>query len=414
MLTRQSIGLVVEYATNVVLATAVSFLALRHFSPDEMGELIRIQTVVGLLAVLMTLSLDAPLINRLTAVAERGALLGTALALRAGASVLTFGVALGLAAALGQSPAQVLPWLGIVLLPQLLIAVNLFGVMLYYDNQMARVAQLRIVLAFVLTGVRLAMLFVFDASLWEYTLVSVGEAALGFALGWWVYRAQAYPIRFSVRGEVARALLKDAVPLVLSAFIVTCFFKLEMLLVAKVVSPAMLAEYSVAQRIVECYLVVVMILLNQHYLWLTSQSRTDRIAGIANMARTGVGLVLAAAAAHFLLTQPLLNWFFAEKYAQGIELSGLLLLSVLVSVLGAVRGYLFIFEGLNKWHVPSALMGIGVVLAATSWATMHYGLYGAAWVLILGQVISAVVSTWIFAPLRGYSGTLLGFHQRRL
>lgn len=391
----------------MALSTALVFLALRHYSPQEMGVLAKVQAEVGMFSVLLTLCLDTPLLNRLSRPEDRGRLLGATLLLRAGALLLTMAAALSLAVMAGQSVEDTLPWLIIVLLPQAISALNVFGIMLLYSNHLGWVPNARLGVAIAFSGVRALALW-HGWSLFSYTLLAALEGFIGLGLAWYAYRRRNYDIQITACFLTAKSLLKEAAPLILSSFIITCFFKLDLLLVSKLVPPTSLVEYSVAQRIVECYMAVIVILLNQHYIWLTSQRRAARRQGIAYMARVGYVLVAVVAVGHFFIAQPLLRQFLNGKYELGVELSGLLLLSLLMNVLGTVRGYLFVFERLNRWHVPSALMGISVLVLGTRGATTEYGLYGAATVLILGQLISVVFSSMVLRPVRGYVPILLG------
>lgn len=410
LFTRQGISLILEYTVTTVLGTVLMFLALRHYSPQEMGVLAKVQAEIGILSVLLTLCLDTPLLNRLAEHKARGRLLGATLLLRVGSIVVTLGLALCFATLAGQKPADALPWLVVVLIPQALSALNVFGIMLYYDNALRWVPKARTGVAILFSGIRFLALWQ-AVSLMSYTLLTVLEGAIGLGLTWWCYRRHGYDIKIKPCFETAKALVVEAAPLILSSFIVTCFFKLDLLLVASLVPTTHLAEYSVSQRIVECYMVVVMILLNQYYVWLTAQDHAVKLQGIAYMTRAGFSLVALVGVAHLLVVQPLLLHFFKGKYQLGIELSGVLLLSLLFNVIGTVRGYLFVFEGLNKWHIPSAIMGIVVLLGGTVLATREFGLYGAASVLILGQAVSVFGSTYLLKPLRRYHWLLLGVNR---
>lgn len=409
LFTRQGLSLIFEYTVTTVVGTVLMFLALRHYSPQEMGVLAKVQAEIGILSVLLTLCLDTPLLNRLAEHGARGRLLGATLLLRAGSVLVTLGLALCFSMMAGQAPRDALPWLVVVLIPQALSALNVFGIMLYYDNALKWVPKARTGVALLFSGIRLLALWQ-SVSLMSYTLLAVAEGAIGLALTWWCYRRHGYDIKIRPCFTTAKALLVEAAPLILSSFIVTCFFKLDLLLVAGQVTASQLAEYSVAQRIVECYMVVIMILLNQYYVWLTGQDHATKMHGIAYMTRAGFGLVALVAFVHFAAIQPLLLHFFKGKYALGIHLSGFLVVSLLFNVIGSVRGYLFVFEGLNKWHIPSAIMGIIVLVGGTVVATRMYGLYGAAAVLIAGQAVSVFGSTYVLRPLRKYHRLLLGLN----
>lgn len=152
------------------------------------------------------------------------------------------------------------------------------------------------------------------------------------------------------------------------------------------------------------------IVLSQYYVALTARTPLGQWEGIAYLVRASSLMVGAIAACHYLGVRPLLLHFFSGKYVEGVEISMLLCLSLWLNVLGTVRGYWMTLEGLHRYHVHSAAVGCGVLLALSYPFTVRWGLQGAAAALILGQAASVFVATWLFVPLRPLSRMLLGLY----
>lgn len=407
LFTRQGLSLLLEYALTNLLTLGVLFLALRHYAPLEYGLVAKLQAEVAIFAVLLTLALDAPLLNRLAEPDDRGALLGTALGLRGAGLVLTFAACLATSLATGQPAEVALPWLVLVLLPQAISAANVFSILLFHENALTALVPWRMGVTVLAAGARVSAVYM-GASYAEYLALAIGEALLLLGLTYAFYRERHFHLRLAWDASLARELLAEAWPLVLSSFVVALFFKLDLVIVSAVLPFEKVAVYSVAQRIVEIYAAALAILLMQYYVQLAKRSPEDQRSGIARLFKLGYLLVLGTVGVHYLVVAPLLNQFLGAKYAEGVALSGVLCGSLLVTVAGTVRGYLFIFEGLNKYHVPSALIGVAVLGVTAYPATQAFGLTGAALSLILAQAASLGLSTLVFPALRAHAGLYVG------
>ena len=402
LFTAQGIRLLAEYTVTSLLSLVISFLALRHYTPLEFGIMARVQAEVAIFSVLLTLALDTPLLNRLVAHSQRGVLLGTSLMLRTGGMVLTLVASSFIAVLGGQDMATTLPWLLMVLVPQAVSAANVFSILLFQDNALGWLIPARVVIALVFSMLRIAAINA-NWSFAAFNGLAIIEALALFGVSYWVYHRKRYALKLRFCLEVALDLLKEAWPLIVSSFVITLFFKLDLYIVSLILPYEKIAQYSAAQRIVECYAAALAILLNQYYIQLIPQSPAEKLKGIATLFRSAYLLCALILLGHYTVARPILMQFFGEKYAEGISLSVLLCGSLLFNIGGTVRGYLFVFEGLNKYHLPSALLGVATLVVITYPAVTYFGLTGAVVSLIAAQGVSVFVSSFCFSPVRRYA-----------
>ncbi|MEY2881914.1 MAG: hypothetical protein RLZZ15_4294, partial [Verrucomicrobiota bacterium] len=125
-------------------------------------------------------------------------------------------------------------------------------------------------------------------------------ALIGGALALAFFPAAGAPRRWSWDGALARTLLRDAAPLLLTTLAITIYRRIDVVLVSHLIDAGTAGVYAAAVRLSEVGYLAPMILINAWFPQLTHLHATDRAAYRAAMAKffrhtTWAGAACAAA-----------------------------------------------------------------------------------------------------------------------
>ena len=210
------------------------------------------------------------------------------------------------------------------------------------------------------------------------------------------------PIRMQFDRIEAGRLLNDSWPLIASGLLVIVFMRLDQMMLAHLGTIEDVGRYAAAVRVVELWVFLPSIVLRAIYPHLVAVSG-DAVRFEAIMRRV-FHAALWASVALIVLNMFLVRWvvpsLYGPEYSQSVPIASVLLFCLLFMVSGEVRAQVLFILNLKKYHFPSALLGIVVLVALNLWLIPLYGGVGAALATLAGYAASAVGSSFLFAPTR--------------
>src|SRR5262249_37327307 len=157
--------------------------------------------------------------------------------------------------------------------------------------------------------------------------------------------------------------------------------------------------YAAAVRVVEVWVFLPSIVLRAIYPHMVAVSGdAPRFEAIL---RRVFHAALWVAIALVVMNQFLVRWvlpsLYGPEFVQSVPIASVMLFCLLFMVSGEVRAQVFFIRNLKKYHFPSALLGIVVLVALNLWLIPRYGGVGAAIATLAGYAASAVGSSFLFA-----------------
>jgi len=400
---RVSLGwLALDRGGRIVLNLCVLGVVARHLGPELFGRLNYAASIAALFAIVASCGLEGVIIRELLArPGETPVLLGTATGLRCLGGVF----AMMLAGLVGWTHGGDGELMGLALLvaagflPQALEITDLW---FQKEMQSQRTALARGGAAVVGAGIKLGLVAANAPLAWFAAALGFVLALAAVALAWLWCWGGGQPKEWRFCRHTARRLLAEAMPLVGAGLLVAVYLRVEQVIVREFLGDAAAGVYFAAARLAEQWVAVPGLVITAVYPVLAQRS-TEAAGQELRMQRlfdalTLLGLLLATGVT--LLGPWLIPLLFGVKFQAAVPVLIVLAWSAPVIFNGAARAQWLLLAGLTLYHIPSALLGISVNVAVGLWAVPRFGPVGAAAGALVGYAASAVLTSWLFPPLR--------------
>ena len=254
---------------------AVGIAVARHLGPAGNGALQAGLSLAAVFAAVLELGLDHVVRRELVRTPERaGALLGTAAALRALALLPAVAAFAWLMQRDGGDTALT-AWLAVTLLLPVFLTFESW----FLARDRAREDVLAQSGALLLGAVARVALILAGAGVWPFGAAAAGETLLAGVFLALIYRGGGGRMAgWRWDGGVARQLLRDCSPLLLTNLAQTVSRRLDVVLLAALAAGSVAGNYAAAVRLAEIGYVAPMILLNAFFPRLTRLRAEDRAA----------------------------------------------------------------------------------------------------------------------------------------
>ncbi|MAO13063.1 flippase [Marinobacter sp.] len=253
--------LVAEKILRLFVGLFVTIWVARYLGPSDFGLLSYAQSFALLFTALASLGLDSIVVRELVKDSSRqGALLGTAFVLKAVAGVLVLPlIYAGLQMTSNASGTNLL-----VIVVALSIFFQSFNVIDFYFQ--AKVLSKYVAFANSLTlmasSVIKLSLIVSGASVIAFAWMVVFDAVvLAIGLVWFYWRRKGPAVeRWQFDASLARQLLKDSWPLVLSGMVISVYMKIDQIMIKEMLGESAVGYYAAAVRLSEAWYFIPMVL----------------------------------------------------------------------------------------------------------------------------------------------------------
>lgn len=395
--------LVAEKAARFVLNVAVGFWVARYLGPARYGTLNYLLALVGMISLVAELGLDALVRRDLIRAPERTpALIATAWGLRLAGGAVAYTLALALAAAgvVGEGDRVLLAVVGLTLFQPALLIADLW----FQAHLQAKLAVWAQMTAFAVAAAMRIGLILAHASLLGFAWAIVVELAVTAAMFWWLARTRglAWKPRDFVPG-LARQLLREAWPLLLSGFAVMLYLRLDVVMLRAMVSETAVGIYAAATRFTEMWFFVPGALASSALPALLRAR--ERGAGDYDRRMQGyydvsAGLAYAVALPLALAAPWVIRVAYGPAYAAAAPVLALHVWSSVFVFLGVARGQFLVNEGHTRFYLATTVAGLVVNAALNLVLIPRQGPIGAAVATLAAQAVAAWLSTFCFAPAR--------------
>jgi O-antigen/teichoic acid export membrane protein len=382
----------------------LSLLVARALGPDDFGRLSLALALSLLVAAVATLGLDTMLVRELLSEpAAEPALLGSALALRLGGSLLAALLMVVLAAVLRPNDALAVPLAAVLGLAGLFnssLALDLW----FQARQRHDGAVLARGVAFLLAAIARVALILTGAPLLAFAAMYALEAMLGAVAGVFAYRhfgGRPLAWRFD-RGRAGR-LLADSWPLILSGLLVNLYLRADQLLLGQLRGDGDLGVYSAAVRLAEAIPLLPGIVVSAALPTLLA-ARADGQGRYEARLQRLYGLVVAIGYACALLftlgAVPLVGLLLGSDYADAVPQLVVLAWASLFAGLGLARSSHLIAENLARLHLATVAVGCVANLLLNCLLIPPMGGLGAAIASLVSYWLAVHGACFLFPPLR--------------
>lgn len=388
-----------DHALALVASFLVGAWVARYLGPTRFGIYNYALAIVALFTPLVALGLKDIVIRDIVRVPEdKDEILGTTFGLQVFGSLLSLGLAIGIAQ-VTRSENALTSWLIVILAGQFIF--QGFSVTLNYwfnsQVQAKYIVWANNIALFLYSLVRIGLV------LYKAPLTAFAWAALGQAVVFAVAMAAFFRVSgqrlftWQVSFVRARKLLGNSWPLLISALAIMVYLKIGQIMLGNMVDEKTLGIYSVAVRLTESwYFISAAIALSVFPTLVRSQKSDDEkvyqkrmqlyydvVAGIAYL--IVIPLVLMAP----LLIQIL----FGPSYAESTPILRIYAWALLFVFLGVARSRWLITEDMVRFNMLVTILGALTNIALNFVLIPKFGGLGAAWAVVISQAVSTYLSS---------------------
>lgn len=388
--------------TKIAGLVALGFVA-RYLGTTQFGTLSYALVLTGMFNAVSSMGLDGILIRELVRSPENNSIvLGTGFVLRLAGALAAFTL-VALAALLDPTTQPLLPLFVVVaasFFPQTLEVADLW----FQKNIQSKFPVMgRTAAVLIGAGIKCALVYHGAPLIW-FAWACLAEAILNSVAVMLVYRLRKQSFAsWSFSAPLARAMLRDCWPLIVSGLLVAFYMRLEQLLVRTFFGDSSLGVYIAAAQITEAWSFLPAFILSSIYPLLVEERKSsphrfeERLQTVFD-ALTGAGYLVALAVS--CLAPFLIPILFGDRYVRAIPVLVIQSLAAPIFFSGAVRAQYFLLENLNIYHTLTASLGIAVNISLSLALMPSLGIVGASVAGFGGALVAGFLTSWAFKPLR--------------
>jgi O-antigen/teichoic acid export membrane protein len=232
-----------------------------------------------------------------------------------------------------------------------------------------------------------------DASVVVFALPALAFDAV--ALGWKLARVgRVQRLRYGVRWEIWRELLREAAPLALAGGLMSVYFRIDTVLLSRLDSFTSVGVYGVAYKFVEMVRYAGQA-ITVPLLTLMVRSWPDDLPQFRDVFRRGVvlaGLLGALVAAEFaVFAEEVIELLYGSRYARGADAARLLVGGQCLGIVGLVAVTALVAAGRHRAYSAVALAAVVVNTALNLLLIPAWSYEGAAVATAVTDVLLVVV-----------------------
>jgi len=203
----------------------------------------------------------------------------------------------------------------------------------------------------------------------------------------------------------AAFVFRQSLPAMAASVAVTFFFRISQINLGQIAGYAEVAQYAVAFQLMQVVWMAPSIFFSAVY---PRMVQIDAEAGTA-MAEMNRKLLLgfavfsyAVAAALIAFGGPILTLAFGTAFAGSAPTLAILAAATAFVCSGAVRGRFIFLQNAPIYHLYNTGIGLAVLLPLNFFLIPRYGAVGAAASVAVGLLVSAVLTSFVFAKTRAF------------
>jgi len=381
-----------EKILRLVVGLFVGIWVARFLGPEQFGLFSYAQSFVGLFVAISGLGLDGIIVRELVKdESKRDALLGTAFKLKLIGALL---VLIALAIAVNLSQQDSLTTLLIFTIASATVFQS-FNVIVFYFQ--AKVLSKYIVYANIISLLISSMvkigLILNDAPLLYFAYSILFDSLILMCGFLYFYRYKKYLIsQWFFDKNLARSLLKDSWPLILSGLVISIYMKVDQIMIKEMISVEAVGQYAAAVRISEAWYFIPIVIASSLFPSIINakkQSETLYYARLQKLYDLMVWMAIAIALPMTFLSDSVVSVLYGEQYNQAGSVLMIHIWAGVFVFLGVASGKWFVSENLQIFSTINTTIGAIVNVGLNYILIQRMGIEGAAWATLISYFVAA-------------------------
>ncbi|MDH6099437.1 flippase [Anabaenopsis sp. FSS-46] len=375
----------------------------RYLGVQQFGIFNYATAFVSLFNPLTTLGLDALVIRSIVREPElKDEILGTTFWLKLAGAIVCLLLTVGSIFVLRQDDQLTVGLVAILATAGILRAFD--GIDFWFQSQVqSKYTVVARNTAFIIIALVKVVLIKMQAPLVAFAWATLGEVALGTAGLIIAYRFKGYSILWRWSLSLAKTLLTESWPLILSGLTIMIYMRIDQIMLGQMVGDEAVGLYSAATRISEVWYFIPTAISSSvaPSIYAAKQVSEDLYyQRIKKLIRLLVMISLVVAVPMSFLSTTIMTLLFGNGYAAAGSILGIHIWAAVFVFMGVASNSWFIAEGLTQLAFRRTLMG-AVVNVILNWLLIPaYAGVGAAVATVISQAIASFFSNATHAKTR--------------
>lgn len=384
-----------EKILRIVAGLLVGVWVARYLGPEQFGVFSYVLAFTAIFGGIAKLGLDGILVRELVNQPElRNTWLGTAFWLKVAGAFLVMAI---MASVVPFTSNDATTNLYIFIIAAGLVFQGFEVVEFYFQSQvLGKLISICKVFQLTLSSLIKVYLVLTEADLLWFVLVAASDV-LGLALSYFVaFRLKTDTGFFrNFDWNIAKALLKDSWPLILSSLVVMIYMRIDQIMVKEILGAHEVGIYSAAVRLSEAvYFVPVMISTSLFPAILNAKAQSKALyeKRLSRLYFFLIWLAIFFGATFSLLGGQVVEFLYGPDYKEASQVLEIHIWASIFVFVGAASGKWYLSENLQKYRFINQLLGAIMNIVLNFYFIESFGLLGAA----LSTIISYAFAAYIF------------------
>lgn len=374
------------------LGLVVGIWVARHLGPEMFGALSFALAFVGIIAGAGTLGLQDIVIRETVRRPERAPrVIGTALALQAGAGLLIYAITIVVFLTVGPQD-RLLRTLIVIVSAKYLFQFS--SVFCYWFEALVQ-SRLTVAaqgIAFSVTSIVKIVLILLEAPVTWFAASVVGEAILAAILLTATFiKFGIIPERIRIDVRMARHLLRQSWPLIISAMAVGLAMRIDQVMIGAILEVRDVGYYAVAVRIAELLVLPGMIFASSIFPRLLTLDAAKFHHEYVKIIRYPFYLLLTLAALVALGSAPLVTFAFGNNFAAAAPALAVVAFSIPLTYISVMSSKYLLMKRDQPEILRRQLAGVIVNIGLNFVLIPRIGILGAAFATLLTDFVISIV-----------------------
>jgi len=383
-----------ERILRMILGLFVGVWVARYLGPEQFGLFSYAQSFVGLFTAIATLGLDGIVVKALLngdRDRERDRILGTAFTLKlAGAVIVLLLLAISVFFQSGDYQTNLL-----IFIIASATVFQSFNVIDFYFQSivLSKYVVYSNIFSLLLSSLFKIILILNNAPLVTFSYVVLFDSlVLASGYIYFYIRKHSSIWCWCFDKNVAKSLLKESWPLILSGLVISMYMKIDQIMIKNILGSVEVGQYAAAVRLSEIWYFIPMVLSSSLFPAILNARKVSKelyYSRIQQLYDLMAWIAIAIAIPIMFLSDWIVYLLYGAQFSEAVGVLMIHIWSAVFVFLGVASGKWFIAEGLQRYSFYRTLFGAILNVGLNFALIPQYGIYGAAIATLAAQIMAS-------------------------
>ncbi len=390
--------LMAERVLRMTVALLVGVYVARYLGPVRFGMLSYANSFVGLFLALATLGIESIVIRELVKRPKsRNELLGTAFGLKFIGTIIMWLIIL-ISVPLTDNDTQSNIFIAIISLAVIFQAFNVIDFNFQAEVKSKYVVQVQFIQLFFTSFAKLFLIYINAPLLWFVWIFCFDAFSLALGLVVMYLLRSGDFLHWKWRWDVARSLLLDSWPLILSGVLVSIYVNIDQVMIKMMIDEQAVGYYAIATRLSTAwYFIPIAVTSSMFPAILNAKYNNPDVyhQRLQTLYDILLWMAILIAITIFYLSDLIIDLLVGGEYAPAASVLSIAIIAGIFTNIGLINNKFFEAENRQIDILYRSLLGVSVNIMLNIILINKYGIYGAAMATIAAQFSTSLVYTYL-------------------